>query len=443
MLDAGLHALLFASGTEDMEDRCRQLEQAISATRRDKLPAVRSIVLSEANARAPLPPESAVLCTAALHLLGMDKRKMLRAVTSLLPGDLAPGLYELLLQVLYPEGPPVSGDELYQLTQYTYLDSSVLFRLADVLTSALPRPVRPGLPLFLYLLSLRSDLSRQHRRLALLLLHTLCPGIPLGPDDHPVMREYQRYHRNMRAARGTAYGTVRTRTGTRRDADHASFYLDKYFKDMPHTGSREPGSPGKNSPGKNSPGTDSPGAGAPGSGSPAAGSRQPGVEPAPGAPEGASVDASKKTAPAPKKQPQAGAGGGKHPDTGAETGISARKRLIVPVLAGAGLCATALLALLLPMGCGRVQEEPPLPASRGAESRETGHPGAPAAADGGRKELEELQRSYTVNRGDTLWEIAERYLQDPERYTEIADTNGIPNPDLIQPGETLKIPGRP
>jgi LysM repeat protein len=47
---------------------------------------------------------------------------------------------------------------------------------------------------------------------------------------------------------------------------------------------------------------------------------------------------------------------------------------------------------------------------------------------------------YTVTPGDTLWDIAERVYGDGTQYTRIAEANGLTNPDLITPGETLVIP---
>lgn len=43
---------------------------------------------------------------------------------------------------------------------------------------------------------------------------------------------------------------------------------------------------------------------------------------------------------------------------------------------------------------------------------------------------------YTVQKGDTLWRIARRYRTCPRR---IARVNGITNPNLIYPGQVLKI----
>lgn len=50
------------------------------------------------------------------------------------------------------------------------------------------------------------------------------------------------------------------------------------------------------------------------------------------------------------------------------------------------------------------------------------------------------QRTYTVKRGDTLSGIALKTLNNANRYKEIAKLNGITNPNLILPGQILKLP---
>ena len=52
----------------------------------------------------------------------------------------------------------------------------------------------------------------------------------------------------------------------------------------------------------------------------------------------------------------------------------------------------------------------------------------------------EPARTYTVISGDTLWAIAERFYGDGNKYQVIADASGVPNPDLIYPGQVLTIP---
>jgi nucleoid-associated protein YgaU len=71
----------------------------------------------------------------------------------------------------------------------------------------------------------------------------------------------------------------------------------------------------------------------------------------------------------------------------------------------------------------------PEPVDDAAES--DGEPGEVPAPAG---------RSYTVEPGDTLWAIAERFYGDGSKYQVIADASGISNPDLIHPGEVLTIP---
>jgi nucleoid-associated protein YgaU len=56
----------------------------------------------------------------------------------------------------------------------------------------------------------------------------------------------------------------------------------------------------------------------------------------------------------------------------------------------------------------------------------------------------EQSTMYTVQKGDTLWEIAEKHYGKGKgaKYTEIVKANSPPvkNPDLIQPGWVLRIP---
>lgn len=48
--------------------------------------------------------------------------------------------------------------------------------------------------------------------------------------------------------------------------------------------------------------------------------------------------------------------------------------------------------------------------------------------------------SYTVQKGDYLWEISVRAYGDGYKWPEIARANNIDNPDLIFSGNTLKLP---
>ncbi|MBI3985115.1 MAG: LysM peptidoglycan-binding domain-containing protein [Candidatus Levybacteria bacterium] len=48
--------------------------------------------------------------------------------------------------------------------------------------------------------------------------------------------------------------------------------------------------------------------------------------------------------------------------------------------------------------------------------------------------------SYTVVTGDYLWDIAVRAYGDGFKWVEISKANSLTNPDLIYPGDVLKLP---
>jgi nucleoid-associated protein YgaU len=51
-------------------------------------------------------------------------------------------------------------------------------------------------------------------------------------------------------------------------------------------------------------------------------------------------------------------------------------------------------------------------------------------------------KTYTVQAGDTLGSIAKRLLGNANDYMEIFNANRdqLTNPDMIKPGQVLKIP---
>jgi LysM repeat protein len=81
---------------------------------------------------------------------------------------------------------------------------------------------------------------------------------------------------------------------------------------------------------------------------------------------------------------------------------------------------------------------PPEPEAEAAPAAEETHTEEAAAHP--EPEPEPAARTYTVESGDTLWAISERFYGDGSKYQVIADASGISNPDLIQPGQVLTIP---
>ena len=74
----------------------------------------------------------------------------------------------------------------------------------------------------------------------------------------------------------------------------------------------------------------------------------------------------------------------------------------------------------------------PLPDFSGVESG--GSSTAPAAAP---------TQTYTVKKGDSLSKIAKQVYGDAKQWPKIHEANRdiIDNPDLIHPGQVLKLPG--
>jgi hypothetical protein len=66
--------------------------------------------------------------------------------------------------------------------------------------------------------------------------------------------------------------------------------------------------------------------------------------------------------------------------------------------------------------------------------------GTPVVEETPQRPAKDPPQEYTVVEGDCLWSIAKRLLGDGSRYQEIADLNGIKNPNLIYPGQVFKMP---
>ena len=117
---------------------------------------------------------------------------------------------------------------------------------------------------------------------------------------------------------------------------------------------------------------------------------------------------------------------------------------------GGGLFATILLSSFSPNGYSQSN-----PSSGTAETSDT------APAEQGAKKRQRVSRStgpirlapntpsqYTVVKGDTLWAISGRFLQDPFRWPDVWEPNKdhIKNPHWIYPGDVIylvMVNGRP
>jgi nucleoid-associated protein YgaU len=97
-------------------------------------------------------------------------------------------------------------------------------------------------------------------------------------------------------------------------------------------------------------------------------------------------------------------------------------------LVGAALAVTLLATALHPFSPGDGSDARPAFAKPAAPA--SGAPPRPADPD---------TRTHVVVRGDTLWDIAKKYVDDPSRYPELAELSNLRNPDLIHPGDIVRI----
>ncbi|MCK9532793.1 MAG: chemotaxis protein CheW [Gammaproteobacteria bacterium] len=76
------------------------------------------------------------------------------------------------------------------------------------------------------------------------------------------------------------------------------------------------------------------------------------------------------------------------------------------------------------------RHEPPAPEAPAV----AGRPGLPPAPT-----VRETVSVHTVVRGDTLWDIAARYLNDPWAYHQLAADSRIEDPDIIEIGDEVRV----
>jgi nucleoid-associated protein YgaU/chemotaxis signal transduction protein len=133
---------------------------------------------------------------------------------------------------------------------------------------------------------------------------------------------------------------------------------------------------------------------------------------------------------------------------GAAGGKSGRNK--IAVAAGAVLFAGVVFAVLFAVGIipwhAATKGSAPAPAAP-APAAAAPAVATPPATTAGKPELElslpagsTIEASeYIVQKGDTLWSIARRFTGNPFNYPRIAGENRIADPDLIFPGQRIRL----
>ena len=207
--------------------------------RSDQLAQAQKKIRKALRQKGEIRAESAVLIACVLHLTGFPAHRILHFLSLYVPGGIRLSLFELAISAIFLGEPPIPASLLYDLTQYTYLEKRLLARRSIEISEQLRASLSPGVLLYLYLLSLRDDLSNENIQLIALIMKNCFPDLEvrtrIGGASLEEYGEIARAwklaeHRSLNLDLGIGTGAER-RGGRPFDRDSASFFLDKYFSD--------------------------------------------------------------------------------------------------------------------------------------------------------------------------------------------------------------------
>ena len=111
-----------------------------------------------------------------LHLTGFPAERILDFLSRRVTAPVSIPQFELAVAAIFMGDPPVSPELLYDLTQYTYLEKRLLVQKGLEISAKLKDRLSPEVLLYLYLLSLRGDLSNENVQLIVLIMKNSLPG---------------------------------------------------------------------------------------------------------------------------------------------------------------------------------------------------------------------------------------------------------------------------
>jgi hypothetical protein len=189
--------------------------------------------------------DSAVKAACVMHMSGVPPHRLVHFLSASLPGSLTLTQFELMVRFIFHDDPPVSQQLLYDLTQYTYLEKKLLARRSVELANRLKGSLTSRLLLYLYMLSLRDDLSNENAHLILLILRICFPALKVHGRTQNIStaetRELAEAWKN--AQKSARYAEILPApqaypSENRSPRESASFFLDKYFSDAELPGAR-------------------------------------------------------------------------------------------------------------------------------------------------------------------------------------------------------------
>jgi len=205
---------------------------------RNQLALAQTKIRKMLRQKGEISSESAILLACVLHLTGFPAHRILHFLSLYIPGGIRLSLFELAVSAIFLDEPPIPPGLLYDLTQYTYLEKRLLVRRSMEISETLKASLRPGVLLFLYLLSLRDDLSNENIQLIALIMRNCFPAQEVRTRiGGASLQEYGEIARAWKNAQGRSLdleispGSGADKRARAFDRDSASFFLDRYFSD--------------------------------------------------------------------------------------------------------------------------------------------------------------------------------------------------------------------
>jgi nucleoid-associated protein YgaU len=405
--------------------------------------------------RWPIESESALLVACVLSLTGFPAHRTLHFLSLYLTGTVSMSQFELAVGAIFMGEQPLSETLVYDMTRYTYLEKRLLVRKAMEISARLKETLEPKVLLYLYLLSLRDDLSNENVQLISLVMRSCFPDLEVRTRlGGATLEEYGELAKAWKSAERRSFsadllGGGRAETSKGFDRDSASFFLDKYFSDKELSKTAEqaadPVASVTASERRAAARREAARLAAAGRAAAQAAARREANEKLAAAPTPRkAADSAPRKVPARRAgpRPAAAAHDAAAPVPDSRSAIGSGRFMVLralPFLVAAVLCL-GLTVLWV--------REIALPTREPAAAVAPAAPSAPPSASSSALSAPPPQAStdtgsYVVQRGDTLWKIFKSRGKDSREWksflSSMQATNDLPNPNLLRPGKVLSI----